>query len=82
MQRPAAVRKRQFSEAVGIEAVMLQPGTNLGMGEKAEFQIIRAKPTNITLKEILVPYGISQFVSALFGGFAVTPACAFLLTRL
>jgi hypothetical protein len=82
MQPSAAVRKRQFSEVVDIEAVMLQPGTNLGMGEKAGFQIIHAKPTNITLKEILVPYGISQFVSALFGGFAVTPAGAFVPIRL
>jgi hypothetical protein len=82
MRPSAAVRKRQFSEAVDIEAVMLQPGTYLGMGEKAGFQIIHAKPTNITLKEILVPYGISQFVSALFGGFAVTPAGAFVPIRL
>lgn len=76
--RPVAFRARQFSEAVDIEAVMqvqskLATGpTNVASGGV----VVHAKPSNISLKSILVPYGISQFVSAFFGGFAITPSVA------
>ena len=32
-------------------------------------KVVAAKPTNMSLKAILMPYAVSQFVSALVGGF-------------
>ena len=75
IRRPAGLRTRQFSETVDIEAVMLfapkAPATTI---PNKVAQVIRPKPSNLALKAILAPYGLSQFVAALFGGFAVTPA--------
>lgn len=73
--RPKPVRSRKFSEAVDIEAVMNNPASNKGGDEKLN-TVVSAKPTNITLKAILFPYGCSQFLSALVGGFAITPSVA------
>ena len=54
-----------------IEAVMF--GANQQSQTLADavpqFTVIAAKPTNISLKSVLAPYAISQFVSALVGGF-------------
>jgi MFS superfamily sulfate permease-like transporter len=80
------VRSRRFSEAVDIEAVM-QPfngNTQGGNGEaeqKPKYEILHAKPTNVSLKSISLTYGCSQLVSALVGGFAVTPAGTWILCR-
>lgn len=43
---------------------------------KQEFEIYQAKPTSATLKTISLTYGKSQVVSAIVGGFAVTPSVA------
>jgi len=77
LPKPLAIRSRFFSEAVDIEAVML-PTTNgaASADPKKNAHFVRAKSSNISLKTILTPYGISQFVSALFGGFAATPSVA------
>jgi hypothetical protein len=64
-------KARTFSEAVDIEAVM-QP---IAAGAaKPTTKVIHAKPTNITLKKILIQYGYSQFISAAVGGFACAPS--------
>lgn len=77
LAKPVGIRTRQFSEAVDIEAVMLPaPKTAVSSEPKKEVHVIHAKPSNITLKAILTPYGMSQFVAALFGGFACTPSVA------
>jgi hypothetical protein len=77
LPRPVGLRARQFSEAVDIEAVM-QPANKAAVSSepKKSVHVIHAKPSNITLKAILTPYGMSQFVAALFGGFACTPSVA------
>ncbi len=73
--RPVTIRTRQFSESVDIEAVMqIAPKLSALSTSKKADQVIHAPPSNISFKAILAPYGISQFVSALFGGFAITPA--------
>jgi hypothetical protein len=72
---PKPVRSRKFSEAVDIEADMHHHAATKGSDVNSN-KVVTAKPTNITLKEILLPYGYSQFISALVGGFAVTPAIA------
>lgn len=76
IRRPGPLRTRQFSEAVDIEAVMVTapPTAPAPIIANKAVQEIRAQPSNLPLKAILAPYGISQFVSALFGGFAITPA--------
>eukprot|EP00980_Cylindrotheca_fusiformis_P000207 scaffold42_cov133-Cylindrotheca_fusiformis.AAC.4 len=70
------VKSRKFSEAVDIEAVMHNPATNKEETEEKTSQFVTAKPTNIMLKTILLPYGCSQFISAFVGGFAITPSIA------
>jgi hypothetical protein len=76
---PPNVRSRTFSEAVDIEAVMQQANgvIQVGNGEpgdKPKYEMLYAKPSNVSLKSISFTYGCSQVVSALVGGFAVTPA--------
>jgi hypothetical protein len=73
LQKP--VRSRTFSEAVDIEAVVPHPAATKGSDANSN-KVVSAKPTNITLKAILLPYGYSQFLSALVGGFAITPSIA------
>jgi hypothetical protein len=78
LAKPASIRMRKFSEAVDIEAVILPvgKGESSSSDKKADVHVIHAKPTNISLKDILLPYGLSQFVAALVGGFAATPSVA------
>jgi hypothetical protein len=78
---PPRGKFRKFSEAVDIEAVMQPlPSTTAttANGESDEsgpkYEIYHAKPTNVTLKTISLTYGKSQIVSALVGGFAITPS--------
>ena len=57
-------------QAVDIEAVMLNSSSKTQTETEAqEFTVICAKPTNIGLKGILVPYYMSQLLAALVGGF-------------
>jgi MFS superfamily sulfate permease-like transporter/CRP-like cAMP-binding protein len=75
---------KMFSEAVDIEAVLNGGGTALSTHisgqdagtNKANYQLVHAKPTNITLKEISATYGCSQLVVVLTGGFPITPSVA------
>ena len=79
--RPPPIKSRKFSEAVDIEAIMSVPldqGTagdnnNNEKAETSKYKIIRAKPTNISLKLISVTYAWSQLLIAFVGGFAITP---------
>jgi hypothetical protein len=74
--KPPSLKARKFSEAVDIEAVML-PTSTYGVGlENPDSFVEHAKPTNISLKAILIPYGMSQFLAAFVGGFAITPSVA------
>lgn len=75
---PDRVRQRTFSEAVDIEAVLkpLTMSMRVVADERGSIAEIRAEPTNISLKAILGPYGVSQILAALVGGFAVTPSVA------
>ena len=70
MTVPDRVRHRTFSEAVDIEAVLKPFGMSMRVGpdESNNITEIRAEPTNISLKSILRPYGVSQLVAALVGG--------------
>ena len=73
--RHVGLRTRQFSESVDIEAVMQSTSkVSTSPSPTKALHVIHAQPSNISLKAILTPYGISQFVSALVGGFAITPA--------
>jgi hypothetical protein len=74
--QPPSLKARKFSEAVDIEAVMLPTSTAGGGLEKPDSIVEHAKPTNISLKAILIPYGMSQFLAAVVGGFAITPSVA------
>jgi hypothetical protein len=75
--KPPSLKARKFSEAVDIEAVMLPTSAAVGGGsEKPDIIVEHAKPTNISLKAILIPYGMSQFLAAFVGGFAITPSVA------
>jgi hypothetical protein len=71
ISRPPPTKARTFSEVVDMEAVMQQipAGTT-----KSTTKVIRAKPTNSTLKKIWIQYGDSQFLSATVGGFACAPS--------
>ena len=73
--RPKPIKLRTFSDAVDIEQVVQQAMLTKSTREKPP-SLIKAKPTNITLKAILFPYGFSQIVSAFVGGFAITPSVA------
>eukprot|EP00533_Pseudo-nitzschia_delicatissima_P009457 CAMPEP_0116083310 /NCGR_PEP_ID=MMETSP0327-20121206/3201_1 /TAXON_ID=44447 /ORGANISM="Pseudo-nitzschia delicatissima, Strain B596" /LENGTH=1114 /DNA_ID=CAMNT_0003574181 /DNA_START=152 /DNA_END=3496 /DNA_ORIENTATION=+ len=86
---PKPVKSRKFSEAVDIEAVMSQPkitGTgagnnNSGDNDKADeeasnYEIIKAKTTSVSLKTISMTYAWSQVVTAIIGGFPITPSVA------
>ena len=64
-------KARTFSEAVDIEAVVQQIPAGTA---KPTTKVIRAKPTNINLKKILIQDGYSQFISAAVGGFACAPS--------
>jgi hypothetical protein len=57
--RPKPIKSRKFSEAVDIEAVMYpsQSIPNSKVVENQSFKVECAKPTNIPLKAILLPYG-------------------------
>jgi hypothetical protein len=75
ISRPATYRTRQFSEAVDVEAVMPPPSEkSIASTNTLGVTVVHAKPSNVSLKVILTTYGMSQLVSALFGGFAITPA--------
>jgi CRP-like cAMP-binding protein len=86
VNKPPTVKARTFSEAVDIEAVLQtapsKMGSTNGAAEdgddenKPQFEIYQAKPTSATLKQISLSYGKSQIVSALVGGFAITPSVA------
>lgn len=79
---PPKVKSRTFSEAVDIEAVMQAgSGVNEVAVEKPEYEMLHAKPSNVSLKSISLTYGYSQVVSALVGGFAVTPAGTLICDR-
>jgi hypothetical protein len=75
--RPIGIASRKFSEAVDIEAVVPAPSNKATTSTvPSGVTIEHARPSNISLKSILTTYGISQLVSAIFGGFAITPAVA------
>lgn len=84
--RPVSLRSksRMFSEAVDIEVAAPPPTTTTNGSSKkgsnpaiaSGMKIIQAKPSNISLKIILTTYGNSQLISAIFGGFAISPAVA------
>jgi hypothetical protein len=65
--------RRRFSEVVDIDGI--QPEASANTGTSATI-VVMAKPTQATLKEILVQYGYSQLISCLVGGFAVIPCVA------
>ena len=65
-----APHRRKFSEVIDIE--YLAPiATDNSAGA-----VVKAKATNVTLKEILLQYGCSQFLCGAVGGFAITPSVA------
>jgi hypothetical protein len=59
ISRPPPTKARTFSEVVDMEAVMQQIPTGT---TKSTTKVIRAKPTNSTLKKIWIQYGDSQSV--------------------
>ncbi|KAL3904187.1 MAG: hypothetical protein SGILL_010164, partial [Bacillariaceae sp.] len=80
---PPKVKSRKFSEAVDIEAVMMPAlgGDPAKTGDdktdkQPEYVMYHAPPTRATLKEISLTYGNSQIVTAIVGGFAITPSVA------
>ena len=78
--------RRKFSEAVDIEVVMQQSksaggdggGSNATRagGDGKAVKMYHAKPSNISLKEIMAPYAYSQLLASIVGGFAITPSVA------
>ena len=66
---------RTFSEVVDIEHVLAGALSREGP-DMPETTKERAKPPHVSLKDILMHYGISQYFCALAGGFAVTPSVA------
>jgi len=66
--------RRDFSEILDIEKVQLDTSEDFGDGEAT--RVVTAKPTNASLKHILLEYGHAQFVCGLLGSFAVTPCVA------
>jgi len=67
--------KRIFSEAIDIEQVQEAPSQAKNQNG-VDTHVVTAKPTNASLKEILLQYGYAQFMCALVGSFAVTPCVA------
>jgi hypothetical protein len=63
--------RRGFSEVIDIEnLVPVQPNSNPGT------TAVRARPTQHSLKEILIQYGYSQFICSAVGGFPIVPSIA------
>lgn len=75
---PLKQQRRQFSEAVDLDDVIqvFPMRTATKQTDVGTVKVVAAKPTNMSLKAILTPYAVSQFVSALVGGFAITPTVA------
>jgi hypothetical protein len=65
--------RRRFSEVVDIDGI--QP-VEASADASCATVLVTAKPTQATLKEILVQYGYSQLISSLVGGFAIIPCIA------
>lgn len=63
--------RRKFSEALDIENLTAA----FASGVPAE-RLEKAKPTTLSLKDILIQYGFSQFICAAVGSFPVTPSVA------
>jgi hypothetical protein len=66
------LRRRTFSEAIDIENLTLPSKQSGSPGTTTTIE--HAKPTNISLQDILIVYGYSQYISAFVGSFAITPA--------
>ena len=70
--KPFTGHRRRFSEALDIEHPSFMNTSTAPTVRPLE----TAKPSSIGLQDIFIEYGFSQFMSALFGGFAVTPCVA------
>lgn len=66
-----ARHQRKFSEIIDIEHLMAHASSSEPISS-----IEQAKPTNVSLKDILIQYGLSQYFCGIVGGFAVTPSVA------
>lgn len=65
--------RRKFSEVLDIEHMVVP---DLGNASGPAATVVNAKPTQVSLKDILFQYGISQFICGAVGGFAITPSVA------
>lgn len=65
-------RRRRFSEVVDIENLASVMSELDADGPST----IHPKPTHMSLKDILIQYGYSQYVCGLMGSFAITPSVA------
>lgn len=73
-------KRRRFSEAVDIEAVLANAKgqeTEDENEETSDYEIVHPKRMNVSLRWISLTYAWSQFVTAIVGGFAVTPSSKF-----
>lgn len=81
LPKPVSIgaHRRLFSEAVDIEQMNLPSadvdGTDAGTATKTLITE-QAAPTKHSLNEILLLYGLSQFLCALIGSFGITPSVA------
>ena len=77
-QKNSRKHKRIFSEAIDIEQVE-EVSRSMKNGDRNhgdETHVVKAKPTNASLKDILLQYGYAMYVCGLVGSFAVTPCVA------
>ena len=65
-----ARHRRRFTEIIDIEHLTAHAS------HEPTGSIEQAKPTNVSLKDILMQYGLSQYCCGIVGGFAVTPSVA------
>lgn len=75
-KRRSAGHRRKFSEVLDIEQISLSIRATSAAPDASNQTVVieRVKPTDLSLPDILIQYGFSQFMCALVGGFPVMPA--------
>jgi hypothetical protein len=73
-------KRRKFSETLDEETTIKlfsdRYGDDTDDHITTHTQMVAAKPSNLSLKEILFPYGVNQIVGALIGSFGIVPSVA------
>mmetsp|Transcript_5493 Transcript_5493/g.11249 ORF Transcript_5493/g.11249 Transcript_5493/m.11249 type:complete len:1101 (-) Transcript_5493:2-3304(-) len=82
MRRPSLGKEsnphaRMFSEVIDLEHILTSPSDgDATPAAEPTTEVVNHKPTSLPMKDVLLEYGHSQFISALIGSFGVVPSVA------